>query len=268
MFSRFALLISFASLVLVGAMTISCGSSSSATKPTCTGGPYYVAGDWSINLTVSRRYPVQAGVISPAGLALFFDSAGDEIAIPGITGACSFSDNLTLYIGQVNFGGTYSYPVQGNVQPGPAITGTISEPEGPQSFVSVPLSPFTPTALNSNMAAVDLSSAVACLRPGCVLVQVVPSGTGNSADMTLSGTDGLNCYVSGTFAQEGSNAANLNAFDVSLTFTGTGCQVTGTINGLGFESPADYFGFTPYPPSGTFLYAMSANSANVFEFYP
>jgi hypothetical protein len=268
--NRFAPFICFASLLLIAVMTISCGSSSSATKPTCTGGPYDVAGVWSADLYISGVYPVKAGVISQSGLALFFDNAGDENIMTGITGACSFSDNLILDIGLVNFGvggNSYSFPVQGNVQPGPVITGTVSDPSGPQSFVYTPFQPFTPTALNSSMSVVDESSPIACLTTYCVQVQVVPSGTGNSADMTLSGTDGFNCYVSGTFTQEGSNAANLNVFDVSLTFTGTGCQVAGTITGLGFESPADYFSFSDYP-SGTFLYAMSANSANVFEFCP
>jgi len=57
-------------------------------------------------------------------------------------------------------------------------------------------------------------------------------------------------------------------FDVSLTFTGATCPVTGTITGLGFESTGDYYNFTHFPPTGTFLYAMSADSANVFEFFP
>ena len=113
----------------------------------------------------------------------------------GITGACSFSDNLTLYIGLVNFGvggNSYSYPVQGNVQAGPAITGTISEPTGSQSFVYAPFPQgITPTALNSSMTLIDTSAP--SFNGASVQVQVVPSGTGNSADMTLSGTNGLDC---------------------------------------------------------------------------
>lgn len=274
--SRWALFLSLASLTLIGVMAMSCGSSSSATKPTCTGGPYDVVGDWAIDVG-GVGGPYFPGVINTAGLGVFFEAnptnldrnAGSEIVIPSVTGACSFSENLTYYVTRavLGGGGAYPYPVQGNVQSGPSISGTISEPDGPQTFVGIPPSPFTPTALTSTMSLVDTSSPASCLRPGCVQVQVVPSGTGNSADMTLSGTDGFNCNVSGTFTQEGSNAANLNVFDVSLTFTGTTCQVTGT-KGFGFESPSDYFNFTPYPPSGTFLYAMSANSADVFVFYP
>jgi len=275
--SRVALLVSFTGLVLIGAMTISCGSSSSPTKTTCTGGPYDVVGDWAIDVG-GVGGPYFPGVINTAGLGMFFEAnprnvdlnAGSEIVIPSVTGACSFSENLTYYVTRavLGGGGVFPYPVQGSVQSGPSISGTISEPDGPQTFIGIPQSPFSTTALTSSMSLVDTSAPVACLSPGCVQVQVVPSGTGNSADMTLSGTDGFNCSVSGTFTQEGSNAANLNVFDVSLTFTGTTCQVTGTIKGLGFESPSDYFDFTPYPPSGTFLYTMSSNSADVFEFYP
>jgi len=154
--NKFAPLICVASLILIAAMTISCGgSSSSATKPTCTGGPYDVAGVWYTDLYTSGVYPVKAGVISQSGLALFFDNAGDENIMTGITGACSFSDNLTLDIGLVNYGvggNSYSFLVKGNVQPGPVITGTISEPSGSQSFVYAPYPQgITPTALNSSM---------------------------------------------------------------------------------------------------------------------
>ena len=277
--NKFVPFICFAGLVLIAGMTISCGSSSSATKTTCMGGPYDVVGDWAINVNGASP-PLLVGVINTAGLGMFFEpnptnlnpDAGSEVVIPTITGACCFSENLTFYVTRavVGGGGVYSYPVQGNVRSGPAISGTISEPGGSESFVGLPIasSPFAPTALTSSMTVVDASSPVACPYPGCAQVQVVPSGTGNGADMTLSGTVGFNCNVSGAFTQEASNAANLNVFDVSLTFTGTSCQVTGTITGLGFESPGDYFNFTDYPPAGTFLYAMSANSADVFEFVP
>jgi len=272
--NKFAPFICFASLVLIAVMTISCGSSSSATKPTCTGGPYDVVGVWAINVDGSPYY--LPGVINTTGLAIFFkdigDEAGSEVVMPSITGACSFSENLTLYStpATVGSGGTYTYPVQGNVQSGPAISGTISEGTSSEFFAGLPiaLAPFTPTPLTGSMSVVDTDSPIACHQTYCVQVQVVPSGTGNSADMTLSGTDGFDCNLSGTFTQEGSNAANLNVFDVSLTLTGTTCQVTGTIKGLGFESPADYLNFHPYPPTGNFLSAMSANSADVFEFYP
>jgi hypothetical protein len=218
------------------------------------------------------------GVIDTAGLAIFFKpdytnidpESGSEIVMPSISGACSFSDTLTVYWSPAVGGGIYTHPAQGLVFPGPPVyfNGTITEPGGNETFLGVPESPFTPTALNTGLNMVALDSPVSCRVEFCLLVQVVPSGTGNSANMTLNGTDGIDCTLKGTFTQEGSSAQNLNVFDVSLTFTGTTCQVTGTITGLGFESFADYFNYTPYPPSGTFLYAMSSNSAEVFEFYP
>jgi len=275
MLHRFVFCTCFASLVLIAVMTISCGSSSSPSKPTCTGGPYDMVGEWDLIVDGQSNYPLP-GVINTAGLAIFFKDVvtdpehGSEVVMPSITGACSFSENLTLYStpAAVGSGGIYTYPVQGTVQSGPAFSGTITEPGDNETFVGVPQSPFTPTALNTSLSLVDVDSPIACRDPQCVHVQVVPSGTGNSANMTLSGTDGFDCTLSGTFTQEGSNAANLNVFDVSLTFTGTTCQVTGTITGLGFESSVDYFDFTSYPPPGTLLYAMSANSAEVFEIFP
>ena len=276
--NKFARFICFASLVLTAVMTTNCGSSSSPPgKPTCTGGPYDVVGDWGLNTDggTTSTTPYFPGVINSAGLGMFFEAnitnadpnAGSELIIPSITGACSFSENLKYYVTRavVGGGGVYSYPVQGKVQSGPAISGTINEGTSSTTFVGLPNPLSPPTALTSSLSVVDTSSPVGC---PCVQVQVLPSGTGNSADMILSGTDGVNCNLSGTFTQEGSNAANLNVFDVSLTFTGTTCQVTGTITGLGFESPADYFNFVPFPPSGIFLYAMSGNSADVFEFFP
>jgi hypothetical protein len=257
--SRFALFMSSTSLVLIGVMTISCGNSSSGGKTACTGGPYDVVGDWS--LTLNNDLYSTPGVINSAGLAVFFDNKGDEAVMPRITGACSFSGNLTFYIGQINFGGRTSDPGQGSVDSGPVISGTFSTSTGSQSFVAVPLAPLSgpPTALNSNMTLVDDSSP----STDSLQVRVMPSGIGNSVNMTLSGTDGLNCTVTGTFTQEGNNAANLNVFDTSITFSGTGCPVTGTLAGLGFEASVDYIGFDN--ATGPFLYALSSSSADVIE---
>ena len=264
--SRIALLISFASLVLIGAMTVGCGNSSLGGKTACTGGPYDVVGDWSITFNNNNVPQISPGVINSAGLAVFFDNGGNEIVMPSITGTCSFSGNLTIYIGLVNFGGTKSFPAQGTVGPGPipAISGTFGTNTGSGSFNFVPFASLSalsgpPTALNSNMTLLDASSPVA----NWLQIRVMPSGIGNSANMTLSGTDGLNCNVTGTFTQEGSNGANLNVFDTSITFTGTGCPTTGTLTGVGFESDVDYIGFDNEP--GPYLWAVSSSSADVIE---
>jgi hypothetical protein len=258
--SRIVVLMSFTSLVLIGVMTVGCGNSSPVRKTACTGGPYDVAGVWSLALNNS---PVSTpGVISSAGVAAFFDRSADEIVMPSITGACSFSGNLTLYIGLINFGGATSYSAQGTVGSGPVISGTFNTSTGPQSFVAIPYpAAFNgpPTALNGSMILVDESSP----STDRLQIQVMPSGTGNTANMTLSGTDGLNCNVTGTFTQEGSDAANLNVFDTSITFTGTGCPAMGTLTGLGFEGSEDFIGFDNNP--GPFLYAVSSSSAEVIE---
>ena len=267
MVRRLALLISLSGMVLVGAMTIACGRSTTIAKPTCVGGPYDVVGDWT--LTVNGIQSI--GVVNSSGSALFLiddihntDFHGDEFVLPNISGTCSFSGELTLYVAQQNFGGTYSWPANGSVQSGPVIGGTYSTSQGTPTFLGVPDFSLisSPVALNSTMTLGDLSSATG----NEFQVQVAPSGIGNSANMTFTGTGGINCNVSGTFMQEGSNLANLDVFDTTITFTGTGCPVTGTLNGLGFESSVDYSNFSS--GSGPFLFAISSNSANVIEIYP
>jgi hypothetical protein len=206
--SRLALFVSFTSLVLVGVMTIGCGNSSSGGKTGCTGGPYDVVGVWSLTLNNNNTAPIIPGVVNSSGLAVFFDNFANELVMPRVTGSCSFSGNLTFYIGLINFGGRTSYSAQGNVDSGPVISGTFSTSTGSQSFIATPFPSLSgpPTALNSNMTLVDESSP----STDRLQIRVMPSGIGNTANMTLSGTDGLNCNVTGTFTQEGNNAANLN----------------------------------------------------------
>jgi hypothetical protein len=78
----------------------------------------------------------------------------------------------------------------------------------------------------------------------------------------LSG--GGTCDINGTFNQEGGNAANLNVFDVSITF-GAGCPFS-NVTGLGFESSSDYFTMNG-SASGTYLYAVPSGSASVLEIF-
>ena len=71
--------------------------------------------------------------------------------------------------------------------------------------------------------------------------------------------------MTGTFAQEVANIATLNVFDVSLTFSGTGCPTptTTAITGLGFESSSDYFSYNFSSP-GAYLYADMLDPAGAF----
>jgi len=83
--------------------------------------------------------------------------------------------------------------------------------------------------------------------------------------MNFSESDGDTCDVTGTFTQEGSN----NVFDVSMTFTGASCVITGTQTGLGFESTTDYFTMNG-SAAVTYLYAdlLATGSPVVLEIFP
>ena len=82
------------------------------------------------------------------------------------------------------------------------------------------------------------------------------SGTGLSGATT--------CDINGTFSQEGGNVANLNVFDVSITF-GAGCPFS-NVSGVGFESNSDYFDMNSNA-AGNYLYAVSSGSALVLEIF-
>ena len=85
--------LSLALLALLGVVLIACGSSSNG-----GGGPYNVVGDWQANFSA----PVGAttigyGAIDSAGLAAFLDTSGNIVKMPTLTGAATFSGNLTAY---------------------------------------------------------------------------------------------------------------------------------------------------------------------------
>jgi hypothetical protein len=88
MLRKITFLFSFVCLVLMGAMTFSCGSSSISVNPSCSGGPYNVVGNWQMTVTPTDVTAVTGyGAIDSAGLALFFDTssstgAGDTLELP------------------------------------------------------------------------------------------------------------------------------------------------------------------------------------------
>jgi hypothetical protein len=112
------------------------------------------------------------------------------------------------------------------------------------------------TALSGSLIA-EIEGAA---NPAIWTLNFSPAGAG--ASMSLSGSDNQSCNVTGTFTQEGSS----NVFDVSMTFTGSGCPA-GTLSGLGFESNSDYFQMNG-GAAGVYLYAASSKSASVFEIFP
>jgi len=93
---------------------------------------------------------------------------------------------------------------------------------------------------------------------GVPAIPLIFSGT--PGNMTFNSDDDTDCAASGTFTEENGQ----NVFDVSMTFSGPRCPVSGTFTGLGLESSSDYFNFN-LGAAGTYLYVMSSDSATVFE---
>ncbi len=74
MLRKLALVVSFACLVFVAAMIVSCGSSKTHLGTMCTGGPFNVVGDWQGTIATSTGNQEVTGVINTQGQAVFFDS--------------------------------------------------------------------------------------------------------------------------------------------------------------------------------------------------
>jgi len=273
MLSKFALLLSLICLVFLGAALISCGSSSSSPGGcTATMGPVYnVSGDWSLSVTGSAgNYSGNPGVISTAGLAVFFEpfgetGVGDTAVLPTITGGSNcFSGSINSYATAFNGGGSVTDTATGTIMSSTSITGSFQGSTASGTFALTAASPLTGsvTALSGSGWLGEIEGAS---TPDILLITLTPSGTG--AGMTLQGADGsATCTVSGTFTQEGGDASTLNVFDVSVTYTGSSCAASGTQTGLAFESSSDYFGMNGNA-AGTYLYAVPSSSASVLEIF-
>ncbi|HWW16097.1 MAG TPA: hypothetical protein VN310_15670 [Candidatus Dormibacteraeota bacterium] len=271
MLRNFVLSLSLLCLLAICSMTINCGSSSSSNGggQNCTGGPFNVVGDWQITVSDSGGGGTTNGfgAINSAGLALFFDTSGDSLALPTITGTSCFSGSTTAYGPPGLGGGAIADASQGTVNSATSIsgsfTGTGGNPSGTISATSY--SPESSvTALSGAMLGEIASEAV-------ILDLTFTPGPSNSS-MTFTGSNGFSCDVSGSFSQEAAgNVASINVFDVSMTFSGTGCPTatTAAIAGLGFESSSDYFGFN-LGAAATYLYADMLDPAGPFaiEIFP
>jgi len=272
MLRKFILLLSFVSLVLIAAMTISCGGSSNSNNiKTCGGGPYNVVGPWQLTASNAGGSLTAYGAIDSAGLALFFDNSlttgsGDTLQLPSITGACSFSGNLTAYPepGGPNSGQVVTDSVQGNVTSPSSITGTFTG-SASGNFSAAPFSPIgTVTAVTGPMGG-EVQGTLNGV-PLLFSLNFTQSGSNNSMGFTTAVINERDCTVAGTFTEQGTS----NVFDVSITFTGTQCGIAaGTVTGIGFESSSDYFNITG-GAAGTYLYADMLASSNTFvmEFLP
>jgi len=266
--SKFLLTLSFVCLVLVAALTMSCGSSGA--KP-CTGGPYNVVGDWRLTVTDTGGVPLTMyGAIDSAGLALFFDNSlgdsGDTAELPVMTGTCAISGNVTAYAepgGPIS--GTSSVEAaQGNVISDSAFTGTFTGAVS-GTFSAVSSTPITAvTAVTGGKTGVIIQGP-ANGQPVLLPLTFSGGGSGNLMIMNFTTTNLAGCEASGTFTEVGTSneLEALNVFDVSITLQPT-CPVTGTFTGLGFESSTDYFGLNPGGNADTYLYADILDGTNSF----
>jgi len=268
MLRRSALILSFAVLVFLGALIISCGGSGSGSGITkgCTGS-YNVVGDWQGSLSSGGGSSSVAGVINTSGLAVFIDdspavsdpASGSVLVMPTISGACSITGTATAYGSFGVNGGTGSASVQGSVSSASSISAQLTSSNGTGTLT---LSSFSPL---SGSAKALSGTTTADIQGGAGLfATITPTGTG--ASMTITNTAASLCApFNGTFTQEGSN----NIFDVSITFigSGAGCPTAGTVTGLGFESNSDYFNLNS-GTVGTYLYGVSSGSAFVLEVFP
>jgi len=268
MLRKLALVVSFACLVFVAAMIVSCGSSKTHLGTMCTGGPFNVAGDWQGTLGVGGVNVNIAGVITSQGQAVLFDdstatadpNSGSVLVLPAITGqTCSFSGSSTVYAAPLASGVILTGSVQGTIGSNSSIsaTGTINNTSG-----NVTLSSFAP--ITGSVTAVT-GAQDGNIQQGPGLGELTFTQSGSGASMSFASFGETPCPVIGTFTQE----ASTNVFDVSMTFSGTSqaCPPAGTVTGLGFESPTDYFGFNQ-GAQGTYLYAASSTSALVVEISP
>ena len=277
MLSKVSLSLSFICLVLVGALTIGCGSSSSGPKP-CTGGPYNAVGDWQITVSTTGGGSVTGyGAIDSAGLALFFDNAlpassGDTLQLPTLTGTCAFSGSINSFAepGGPDSGTEVSDAITGNVisttpasgSPATSITGSFTGSGSPSGTISAV--PFTP--LTGSVAAVTGTKTGAVqgsFNTTPILLATTFTAAGSNNSMSFATTNEAGCLASGTFTQVGTG----NVFDVSITLMPT-CPITGTFMGIGFESSTDYFSING-GGADTYLYADILDGTNTFviEFF-
>lgn len=238
-------------IAATGAFMIGCGSSTPAPAK-CTG-TFTVVGDWQGTLSTSGNSDDLFGVINSAGNATFFDSLADMIVVPGISGACSFSQTLTAYASTVpGPPATGTGTAAGNVTSDSAIAGSVAINGTTSSFS---FASYTPEASLSVPSGNTLASV-----QGQIVDNLILTFSGTTTSMTFTGTDALNCTFNGTFTEE----AVSNVYDVTFAVSGTNCTAV-SYTGSGFESSADLLGVGG-GATGAYLYGMMTSTSTPFVF--
>jgi hypothetical protein len=244
------LLLSFVFLALLGTMTISCGGSSGSGGGNT--GPYNVVGNWQANFSANvGATAVGYGAMDSSGLGAFFDTSGNIVQLPTITGAKSFSGNLTAYAVNGTFftGGTVivTDTAQGNVNSATSITGTFTgSPSG--NFSVVPYSPL-------GGSVVAISGAMNGKITGFIdTLNLTFASNGSFTGVDSSDPQIPGCDVNGTLTQVGTS----NVFDVTYN-EGPGNCTPNTQTGIAFESKTDYFNVNG-GADATYLYVILLTS--------
>lgn len=230
MAGKVVLLLSLAILISLGAITVSCSSSSGSGGST---GPFNVVGNWQANFSANVGATASGyGAIDSSGLGAFFDTSGNIVQLPTITGAKSFSGNLTAYAVNGTFfsGGTVMVTdaAQGTVNSATSIAGTFTgSPSG--SFTVAPFSPLSGSA-------VPLSGTVQGRITGfsdTLQLTFSPGGSFTGADFAGPGST---CNLIGMLTQQGTG----NVYDVTYNSASGDCFLNGQ-TGIALESKTDYF---------------------------
>jgi hypothetical protein len=161
-----------------------------------------------------------------------FDTSGNIVRLPTITGASTFSGNLIAYaVNGTFFNGTdvtLTDTAQGSVNSGTSIAGSFSgSPSG--TFSADSFSPLggsvVPVSGTMNGKITGFSSTL--------LLTFAPDGSFAGGEFSGPGST---CNVQGTLEQEGTS----NVFDVTYNSVSGSC-IANTQTGIAFESKTDYF---------------------------
>jgi hypothetical protein len=248
--SRNSVFLSFIFLALLGVVTMSCGGSSGSGGG--NNGPYNVVGDWQVNFSAGVGATTFGyGAIDSSGLGAFFDTSGNIVQLPMITGAKSFSGNLTAYAVNGTFfsNGTAvaTDTAQGNVNSATSIAGTFTgNPSGTFSVAPYAALGGSAVAISGTMNG-KITGFVDTLS-----LTFAPNGTFTGADFPNPQSPG--CDVNGTLAQQGTS----NVFDVTYN-EGPGNCLSNTQTGIAFESTTDYFNVNG-GADATYLYLILLTS--------
>jgi hypothetical protein len=244
----FILLLSLIFLAWLGAITISCGSSSSSGGNT---GPVSVVGNWQATFSADVGATASGyGAIDSSGLGAFFDASGNIVQFPTITGAKSFSGNLTAYAVNGTFfaGGAVvlTDTAQGTVNSAASITGAFTgSPSGDFTLAS-----FSPLG----GSVVPLSGTMQGKITGFAdTLQLTFSSGGSFTGADFAGA-GSTCNLIGTLTQQGMS----NVFDVTYNSASGDCYLNSQ-TGIAFESNTDYFNVNGGADS-TYLYMILLTS--------